>query len=309
MSRKTEAASPAEPVRSMTGYGRAVDESGAGRCVVEIRSVNGRFLKLGLKLPPRLGALEEKVKAVMAQRGVRRGSVDVGIYLDDAAKGQSGYSIDVETVRRYADQFKTLSKVLKRKSAPPLDTLLSLPGSVIRTEAEEDLEGAWERLERGLSAALNAFDGMRRAEGLAMAADIRAQLAVIAKHRAALLELAPAAQRAALERLRERVQKLLAETGNSLELGKATLEREIVMLADRMDVSEELARLESHLKQMNAALEAGGELGKKLDFLTQELNREVNTIGSKANDEAVTHAVVEMKQAIEKIREQVQNLE
>ncbi|MCZ7649376.1 MAG: YicC family protein [Planctomycetota bacterium] len=301
---------PAQPaVRSMTGYGRYALESESGRCVAEIRSVNGRFLKLTFKLPPRFGALEERVKDLLNHRGVRRGSVEVALYLDEAARGLGGHRLDADALSRYAEQYRALAKTLKTDAKPPLHALLGLPGAVVRVEPDEDLEGVWARIEPALLQALDRFDGMREKEGRALAGDIRAQLEGLRAHRAELLAQAPAAQKLAGQRLRERVQRLLDENGAAGRVSAADLEREMVLLSDRMDVSEELARLDSHLAQMDATLAAGGEAGKKLDFLTQELNREVNTIGSKANDDAITHRVVEMKQLVEKIREQVQNLE
>ena len=150
---------------------------------------------------------------------------------------------------------------------------------------------------------------MRERDGAACAADIRGQCAKLSAHAAAIRQLAPESLANAAARFRERLAKLLEQAKVTAALNTETLERELVTMADRMDIGEELARLESHLAQMEATLGAGGEAGKQLDFLTQELFRETNTMGSKAQDERITHRVVEMKGLIEKIREQAQNLE
>jgi uncharacterized protein (TIGR00255 family) len=142
-----------------------------------------------------------------------------------------------------------------------------------------------------------------------MVADIRSQLAQLAQHRIAIQAAAPEVMKTSVQKFKERITKMLENAGVNTPLNNDALEREIVMQADRMDISEEIARLQSHFEQMEGTIVGGGETGKKLDFLTQELFRETNTIGSKAQDERITHRVVEMKGLIEKIREQVQNLE
>jgi len=304
-----EPEAPQSGVRSMTGFGRAEISGAPGRVCAEIRSVNGRFLKLGVKLPSRYGALEERVKAALAERGVRRGSVEVGLYIENGAVAEGGMGINAAALAAYAKQARAAGKKAGVKGGPSLDALLALPGVVARAESEEDLDEVWARCLPILNNALSAFDAMRLKEGAALAQDIRARLAELMEHRAALASAAPAALKANVAKFKERIEKLLQDAGISRPLDKDVLEREIVLASDRMDISEELTRLGSHIEQMNAAFAAGGEAGKKLDFLTQELNREVNTVGSKANDQAITHRVVEMKNLVEKIREQVQNLE
>src|SRR5262249_38283616 len=153
----------------------------------------------------------------------------------------------------------------------------------------------WKLCKRALDSALDAFNAMRDREGTAMAVDIRAQLASLAEHRIVIQQNAPDALKASVQRFKDRIAKLLADAGNALPLNSDIIERETVLASDRTDVSEELARLESHFEQMESTLAAGGETGKKLDFLTQELFRETNTIGSKTDDQRITHRVVEMK--------------
>ncbi|MCW8128747.1 MAG: YicC family protein [Planctomycetota bacterium] len=299
----------ANAVRSMTGFGRVERSDADGRVCAEIRSVNGRFLKLSVKLPPRLGAFEDKIKTLLAERGVRRGSVDVMLFVETAGASENGYEINAAAVKAYAKQAKAVGKALGIKGGLTLQSLLGLPGVVGRAESTEDLDAAWARCEKALNEALDRFDEMRVKEGAALVQDVRARLNEMRAHRDALAVSAPEALNRNVVKFKERVEKLLQKAGIDQPLDKEILEREIVLASDRMDISEELARLDSHFAQMDAALADGAEVGKKLDFLTQELFRETNTVGSKANDQSITHRVVDMKNLIEKIREQVQNLE
>ncbi|HEY3322695.1 MAG TPA: YicC/YloC family endoribonuclease [Planctomycetota bacterium] len=293
--------------RSMTGYGRAVVDD-APRLTAEIRSVNGRFLKLSLKIPGRYGALEDRVKTLMNEAGVKRGNVDVMLFFDGDS-GESAYGLNEATLKLYASQARTIAKRLKLSGSISIGSLLPLPGVIQRVEQAEDIEAVWKRCRKALLAALKQFNGMREQEGAAILADIRAQLAKLAEHRTAIELMAPEMIKTSLAKFKERINKLLADAQVSAPMNPDVLERETVLQGDRYDVSEELARLQSHFDQMESTLAGGGETGKKLDFLTQELFRETNTIGSKAQDERITHRVVEMKGLIEKIREQVQNLE
>lgn len=314
MARKTASklnakASASSAARSMTGYGRAVVTDTHGRLSAEIRSVNGRFLKVSVKLPPRYGALEERVRALLAERGVKRGSVDVGLFFDDSGDSATGHQLDAAVLRKYAQQAKAAAKTLGLRDGVSLESLLALPGAVRRQDAEEDLDAVWNRCAKALGQAVEDLDRMRVKEGAAMVCDVQARINELRTHREWLAKEAPNAKVAALEKFRQRIAKMLEDAGVAVEVSRENLERELVLYADRLDISEELARLASHFDQMDAALSGGGEIGKKLDFLTQELFRETNTVGSKAQNEAVTHRVVEMKGLIEKIREQVQNLE
>jgi len=307
MARKASSSRSSAPVLSMTGFGRHVAASGRERMVAEIRAVNGRFLKLTIKTPPRFGALEERVKALLAEQGVIRGTVEVGLYFDTQGDA-SGYSIDETVVAAYAKQARAMAQRARLKGEVSMDTLLTLPGAVMRLDQQDDVDGAWKRCQPCLLKALKQFDSMRRKEGIAMARDVRARLNELRAHWKALQAGSPESRKNAVARFRERVGKALDEAGVGNSVAPESVEREIVLLADRLDTSEELARLDSHLKQMTDALSAGGQVGKKLDFLTQELFREINTIGSKCQDMTITHRVVEMKGIVEKIREQVQNL-
>jgi len=295
-------------VRSMTGYGRATEKDG-GRVTAEVRAVNGRFFKLNVKVLGRYAALEERIKALLGQAGVKRGSIDVSLFFEDTAAGEEAYALNPVAVGRYMAQARALARKHKVRNDVGLSALLPLPGVVTREAADEDIELIWERSRKALLAALKDFNGMRSREGAACAADIRAQLAQLEQHHSAIKAAAPEVLSGTVQKFKERIAKLLDQAGGLPPVNPGVLEREVVLMADRLDISEELARLGSHLEQFEAALAGGGELGKKLDFLTQELFRETNTVGSKAQDESITYHVVAMKGLIEKIREQAQNLE
>jgi len=297
------------PPRSMTGYGRSVSDGPTGRYVAEVRSVNGRFMKLSVKTPSRYASFEERIKALIDEIGLIRGSVEVGLYFDEGGAEAAGFSLNAAALKAYVSQVKALSKQLKVKDGLTLTPLLSLPGVVARKEPDEDTESRWKPCAAVLGEALRQFNAMREKEGAALVRDIRARLDELRNHCQTLVSEAPKALETSRTRFRDRVTKALEAAGISGSLSPENLERELVLLADKMDVSEELARLGSHFEQMESTLKGGGEVGKKLDFLTQELFREVNTVGSKANDQSITHRMVEMKGLIEKIREQVQNLE
>ncbi|MCY3022482.1 MAG: YicC family protein [Planctomycetota bacterium] len=292
----------------MTGYGRATLRDN-GRVTAEIRAVNGRFLKLSVKLPGRYGALEDRVKRLLDEHGVKRGTVEVSVFFDGAGTEEGAYGLNPAAITHYLKQVRALAKQHKLQEDVGLSALLPLPGVVTREEPEQDLDRVWARVRKALLAALQDFDRMREHEGAASVADIRAQLAQLARHRAQIEALAPEMPHNAIRKFKDRVARLIEKSGVAVPLSPDALEREVVLMADRMDISEELARLQSHLQQMDAALAAGGETGKQLDFLTQEVLRETNTIGSKAQDERITYHIVAMKGLVEKIREQVQNLE
>lgn len=307
--KKAPAATDGSLVRSMTGFGRKEVVGANGRVVAEIRSVNGRFLKISVKVPPRLTIFEERVKKLLKELGVRRGTVDVYLSPGDDGTGATAHAIDRRAVEKYLKQMRSIGKSLKVGAEVSWQSLLALPGVVSRSDQGEDIEAEWDRCVKVLREAGAAFERMRVREGRAMVSDVRRRLKELRTHHKALLKEAPRAKQRAFERLRERIASAGKDGGNGKSVSRDGLEREIVLLADRMDVSEELARLDSHFQQMEATLARGAEVGKKLDFLTQELFREVNTIGSKAQNEGITHRVVEMKGLVEKIREQVQNLE
>ena len=232
----------------------------------------------------------------------------VSLYFDNASE-EGNYGINEAAVRHYTAQARAISKKLKLKGDVPLASLLSLPGVIKREEITEDIDTLWTLARQALLAAIGDFTRMRDKEGASIVADIRTHVAQLALHHSMIQTMSPDILKAGVQKYKDRITKLLEQANISAPLNPDVLERETVLQTDRTDISEELARLQSHFEQIEGTLKGGGETGKKLDFMTQELFRETNTIGSKCSDERITHRVVEMKGLIEKIREQVQNLE
>ncbi|MFN3285844.1 MAG: YicC/YloC family endoribonuclease [bacterium] len=292
----------------MTGYGAAEPSADGGRWWVEVRSTNHRFLEVVVRLPRELGALEDRVRAAVAER-VRRGRVEVLVREDSGLRPREAV-VDTALARRYADALERLRRELGLAEPVTLGALLALPEVVRLEEARPDPEATWEALQPVLRRALDRLVDMRAAEGGRLAADLRERLGRLERWVERVAQRAEELPQAYAQRLRQRVAELL----RSLDVGQtpdeARLALEVAAFAERCDVREELVRLRSHLQEARALLEGSdGSVGRKLEFLLQEMQREVNTVGSKAADLEVTRAVVEMKSELEAIREQVQNVE
>lgn len=289
----------------MTGYGDAVTERDGLSVSVEIRSINNRFLKISPRFSEPLGSLELQVEDEI-RKMISRGSVTVNVKISRAKKADS-YQINFMLLSSYRDQ---LNGWLKESNASAqwsdFQTLLNLPGVVENTNDDDSSAVAPLVLET-LNAATEKLVAMRVREGKAMADDLLANLADVETHLGVVIERAPQIAPIFGERLVERLNKLFEQVG--VEIQQSDVIREIGIFADKCDISEEIARLKSHISQFRSILANDASPGKKLDFLTQELFREVNTIGSKANDFPISQEVISMKASIERIREQVQNIE
>jgi uncharacterized protein (TIGR00255 family) len=292
-------------LRSMTGFGAAAGEVPPGASIrVEVRSVNHRHLALKLRLPEAFVALEPEVEARVRAR-CERGSVTLHASVERAS-GAAAARIDHAAARAYKAELEGLARELGLATTLSLDTLATLPGVIVAAAAPELEESLGAAFLAHVEQALDALVVMRAREGVALAADLRKNAAALRDFVARIETRMPAvlaAHKAALER---RIQELV---GRSVTLEPADLAREVALLCDKLDVSEELARLASHLAQFDELLAKGGRAGRQLDFLVQELLREVNTIGSKCSDAEAAHLVVEAKTHVERLREQVQNIE
>lgn len=290
---------------SMTGCGDGVATEGSSACRAEVRSVNNRFLKVSLRAREGFGLLESRVEALVRGQ-VRRGAVQVTLEISGPAAPASR-SLDAGQLGAYLGQLDTFCADRGLPAPRSLDGLLALPGILVESApSPETIEAAWPLVERAVRAALDGLDRMRRTEGESLARDMRAgcdALRAVAERIRARVPLVLSEQR---DRLRERVGRILEQQG--LKLADGDVAREIALLADRSDIAEELVRLESHVGQFVGLL-AEDSPGRSLDFLSQELAREANTIGSKSSDVAIAHAVVELKTLVERLREQVQNIE
>ncbi len=290
---------------SMTGCGEALAADASGTCRVELRCVNNRFLKLSIRTRDGFGLLESQIEAVVRQR-VRRGAVQMSLDVTGPA-ALATRQLDASQLDAYLHQ---LTDFCSRHDLPPpraVDALLSLPGILADSiPSREAIDRTWPLVAQALSVALDGLDSMRRAEGMAMARDMLVTCGEITSLAATIRARVPVVVDEYRIRLHERVGKLLQERGAALS--ENDLVREIALIADRSDIAEELVRLESHLQQFERLL-AEESPGRSLDFLTQELAREANTIGSKSLDVTIAHTVVEIKTRIERLRELVQNIE
>ncbi len=289
----------------MTGFGRATCEAATATFAVELRSVNQRNLDLSVRLPRNLAGLEPELRKLLSQR-FTRGKVELSVALAQGTAPRAEVEVDRALAQRYLALSRELSRepgVIDRVSVAEL---LSMPGVVRAVEVpvrEEEVSGA---LRAAVVRAADAAAAMRAAEGAALERELRARLAALLALVTELSARAGDVQRAVRERLRVRAEQLRLETGL---LDEARLYHEVALAAERLDVSEELVRLESHAQQLGAALASEEPVGRRLDFLAQELAREANTLGAKAGDAPLAQRVVDLKTEIDRIREQVQNVE
>jgi len=291
-------------IRSMTGYGRGEVSDGFRRVVVEARSVNHRFSEVVIRMPKELSPLEERIRN-QVQAKVSRGRVDVLITREDARGGRRKVEVDSDLAVSYYEGLKKLQQILGLRSPARLELVARLPDVFILTEVPEDLEEVWRDLSPAVERALEDLLAMREREGQRLRDDLLERLRVIEAQTSAIEARAPQVVEEYRRRLSERVREILP--GVAVDEGR--LATEVVLFAERSNVTEELVRLNSHLAQMRESLGQSEAVGRRLDFLLQEMNREINTIGSKAGDGEIARAVIDVKSELEKIREQVQNIE
>ena len=291
-------------IKSMTGYGKADRDVAGGRLVVEIRSVNHRYGEVSVKLPRAMLAHEHEIRKRVGER-LKRGKIEVFVRQESLPGIASQPVLNIPLAKSYHKAFVSMREALG--IAEPISlAMIAAQKDVIAVGDEETPEDAvLAELVSAVDSAVTAIDAMREREGTALHADITQRMAVLEALIADIALRSPEVVAEGAKRLRERLSQLLA--GQPLD--EARVAQEIAVLADRCDITEELVRFRSHLQQVTSALAAGEQVGRKLDFLLQELNREVNTIGSKANDAEIASRVVALKAELEKIREQVQNIE
>lgn len=290
-------------MRSMTGFGVGDAALGEGRVSVELRALNHRFLEVRVRLPDELVDLSFFVEQ-MAREKLTRGRFDVGVRLEGAALPPPRFS--VERARALYSGLAALRDELSPGSDLGLSVLVGMPGLVI-APSRPDFDSARGALREAFDAALQRLAEMREQEGRALERELVARLESARRLRSAIAERGGQMLESYRTRLRERLERLLADSGVQVEPNR--LESELVIMADRSDVTEELVRLDSHFTQFSKLVALEGPVGRRLDFLLQEIGRESNTIGAKSQDAPIAHLVVEMKAELERIREQVQNVE
>jgi uncharacterized protein (TIGR00255 family) len=290
----------------MTGYGRGMKEQGELRVTVELRAVNHRFLDLQVKLPRAWMALEPSLAAVVRAR-LGRGRIE--LFARREAIGASGVAVQVDAALAQAigAQAEQLGRDLELEGRLTVGELLGFPGVLTTRDREVDAAAEADVVAAALVDALDALVTMRESEGAALAADVLGHLDDVEALHARIQTLAARVPGTISERVHRRVTELLDGTGVTPDPDR--LVQEVALLADKAGVDEELVRLASHVAQARELLVSGEPIGRRLDFLVQEFNRETNTIGSKSAESAISGLVVELKSAVEKIREQVANIE
>ena len=288
---------------SMTGFGSGKAESGDTVVRVTARSVNGRFLDVQIRCPNTIqefeGAVRERVQQVLA-----RGKVTIQIEVEESGKSGVEPVLDLSTAQRYISELKRLALEEGIQSEISLESLARLPG-VFRVDAPAFDADFIVRLARAaLDEALQQCDEMRKKEGETLGADMRQRVDILKQLQDDVEELTAACKDQYLNRLREKISALI----DSAEIDEERLSMEVVMMAERSDITEEVIRFRSHTSQIIEPLDVGGEVGKRLNFLLQEMHREANTISSKATETEIVHQMLTAKEEIERLREQVQNL-
>ncbi|MBR2675127.1 MAG: YicC family protein [Mogibacterium sp.] len=296
-------------IRSMTGFGRGEHTDEVSKVTVEIKAVNHRYLDIFVKMPRKYAFAEEQIKARIKSR-LHRGKVEVNISVDNTGQSDSDIRLDRDLAAKYYEALRELESSFEfgEDSHVSLNILSRMPDVIKAVAAEEDEEAAALRLLKAAEKALDDFCEMREAEGAKLAEDLEQRAQTVANLRERIEERAPEIEKEYADKLRARVNDILEGV---YEVPEERIAVEAAIFADKANITEELVRLDSHISQLRSFLKSDGSegIGKKIDFLIQEMNREVNTIGSKSNDREITSLMLELKSEIEKIREQVQNIE
>lgn len=291
-------------IKSMTGYGRAQGRFSGGEITVEIKSVNNRYLDCGVKLPRGYLYLEDSIKTLI-QQSISRGKVDVFVTINTAGAENFKISVNGPVAKGYLDAMRQIVSDYGVRDDISVGALVRFGDVLLVEKQEEDENEVKSAISSVVSQALSAFDAMREKEGAALQADLLEKtdgiLALVSK----VEQRSPVTVAAYQERLLKKMREVLDNT----QIDEARIVQEAAIYADKVAVDEETVRLRSHVDQLKAMLAEGGVIGRKLDFLMQEMNREANTIGSKGNDVEQARNVVNIKSELEKIREQIQNVE
>lgn len=291
-------------IKSMTGFGRAELQDEVRRFTVEIKSVNHRYLDFNMKMPKKLSVFEAAIRGVLKEY-MQRGKVDVFISCEDFSSGRMQLHYNSELAGRYLEYFRQMEKEFALENDIKVSHLSRCPEVLTMEEQEIDVEELWSELEKALRAAGEQFAASRQVEGENLKRDLTAKLDSLQANVRRIEERAPEILSEYRNRLETKMKELLEDT----QMEDSRIAAEVVIFADKICTDEETVRLNSHIENMRTALNDGEGIGRKLDFIAQEMNREANTILSKANDLETTNIAIELKTEIEKIREQIQNIE
>ena len=292
-------------IRSMTSFGRSSSEEGQKRVfTVEMKSVNSRYLDVNIRMPKTLISLEEEIRK-MISNSLNRGKVDVFINLKNYNDGSGIPKVDINLAQGYLECLKEIEEKLGVKNDISVMQIARFPEVITVVEEEDKIEAVWQELKPLINDSLNMMIGMREVEGNKLKEDILSKITVIEELVSKVEEFADTIPKTFKIKLEERIKELL---GN-VDIDENRVAMEVCMLADKATVDEEIIRLRSHINQVRETLNLKEPVGRKLDFIVQEMNRETNTIGSKSSDIQMTNIVIDIKNILEKIREQVQNIE
>lgn len=290
-------------IKSMTGFGRGEYGVEGKRYLVEIKSINHRFTDISIRMPRSFNFLEDKIRQFVL-KDISRGKIEVYIFIENLGLEGRSVLVDKALASLYIKELKELNRELDLQDDLTLSSLLRLP-EILKVESDNDDDSIWSELSNALDSAIKNLIMMREQEGIKLKNDILNRSNIIKDMVSNIETRAPKVVTEYKERLNNRLKELL----DNASIDETRLAMEVAVFADRASICEEVTRLKSHLNQLSMILESKESIGKKLDFLVQEMNREVNTIGSKANDLEITKLVVEAKSEIENIREQIQNIE
>lgn len=291
-------------MKSMTGYGRARETSNEREIVVELRAVNHRYLDVNVKAPRGYGFLEEAIKKLAASK-ISRGKVDIYINVTDLAAQETTITLNHELAQSYFDALVELRDALHLHDDISVMSIAKMPDVLVSQRVEVDAEALTASVSEVFNEAVKQFDEMREIEGEKLASDVRNRMNTIKEIVQQIEIRSPERVIAYREKLEKRMNEILADS----TVDEQRILTEAAIFADKTAVDEETVRLRSHLGQLDTMLKDSNPVGRKLDFLVQEMNREANTIGSKANDSILANYVISLKAEIEKIREQIQNIE
>jgi uncharacterized protein (TIGR00255 family) len=288
----------------MTGFGKGEIKFPGGQIVIEIKTVNHKFFDASLKLPETIAPFEDRIKELL-QKKINRGKINVNIIYENSGSKNEVIAINRRLAKSYYAGIAGLKKSLGLQEPIGLKELIGLPGVINYAATQESLTVLWPKIEKALSAALASLISDREKEGKALHKDFCRRVAVISE----MLAEIKLSSHLSIKEYRARFEKRVKDLTSGHEIDKGRLEMEVAIFAKNIDISEEITRLKNHLANFKRTLGVNGEAGKKIDFIAQELHREINTIGSKASDFKISKNVIEIKSEIEKIREQAKNIE
>jgi len=291
-------------LRSMTGYGRGEAIAGGKKLTVELKTVNHRFCEIVVRSPKNMLQIEDRIRKKIKEK-IFRGRIDCYLYIEEAGRKNIAVKVDKDLVLAYYKAMREILDNLGMSQDVQLGYFLDLPGVFVIEEATDDIEVIWPAVEQALCKAVSGCIAMRKNEGCKLQEDIKARIDRIEQLNQEVEGRAPLVVEEYRERLKQRMQVVVPDGA----IDSVRLLEEVALFAEHSNITEETVRICSHLQQLRLYCGEDGQVGRKLDFLVQELNREINTIASKASDLRISQIVIEVKSELEKIREQIQNVE